>query len=319
MGSLPVTARLPKLKNMEEKEETNARGRAAKGKIMTEEKYKGGKPGSLDLRVNYDAGCLYVGLGEASLYGKPSQDPYALVYILDPHTGLCKFQIGNNKTKTFDKNIKPNFNSEFQFIINYDELLLKSQCLVVAIWDKDSHSRDDYMAGFRCVFPPRLPARADWRTVSLKHQERDGHPAAASPTDIFQSADTKPGTTPSESGPPSGSSGYPPYPAGTVGTAGGYPATGDRPYPGLTSGTAGGYPPSGGNPYPSGPAGTSGGYPPTGGNPYPGGTAGTARGYPPTGSNPYPSGQGTPYPKTATGSSPYPSGAPASAYPGAKK
>ena len=40
---------------------------------MTEEKYKGGKPGSLDLRVNYDAGCLYVGLGEASLYGKPSQ------------------------------------------------------------------------------------------------------------------------------------------------------------------------------------------------------------------------------------------------------
>ena len=45
------------------------------------------------------------------------QDPYALVYILDPHTGLCKFQIGNNKTKTFDKNIKPNFNSEFQFIV----------------------------------------------------------------------------------------------------------------------------------------------------------------------------------------------------------
>ena len=45
------------------------------------------------------------------------QDPYALVYILDPHTGLCKFQIGNNKTKTFDKNIKPNFNSEFQFLV----------------------------------------------------------------------------------------------------------------------------------------------------------------------------------------------------------
>ena len=47
--------------------------RAAKGKIITEEKYKGAKPGSLDLRVNYDAGCLYVGLGQASLYGKPSQ------------------------------------------------------------------------------------------------------------------------------------------------------------------------------------------------------------------------------------------------------
>ena len=47
--------------------------RASKGKIMNEDKYKGGKPGSLDLRVNYDAGCLYVGLGQASLYGKPSQ------------------------------------------------------------------------------------------------------------------------------------------------------------------------------------------------------------------------------------------------------
>ena len=27
--------------------------------------------------------------------------------------------------------------------------MLKSQCLVVAIWDQDSHSRDDYMAGVR--------------------------------------------------------------------------------------------------------------------------------------------------------------------------
>merc|ERR1712241_1441096 len=242
MGSLPVTFRLPKLIKMEEKEETNARGRAVKGKIMTEEKYKGGNPGSLDLRVNYDAGCLYVGLGQASLYGKPSQDPYALVYILDPHTGLCKFQIGNNKTKTFDKNIKPNFNSEFQFLINYDELLLKSQCLVVAIWDKDSHSRDDYVAGFRSVFPARLPARADWRTVSLKHQERDGHPAATTPGDVFQSAENNPGATPSpvksgQSSSPPPASGYPPS-----GTSGGYPPTG----------TSGGYPPSGANPYPSG-------------------------------------------------------------------
>merc|ERR1712241_1245906 len=273
MGSLPVTFRLPKLIKMEEKEETNARGRAAKGKIMTEEKYKGGKPGSLDLRVNYEAGCLYVGLGEASLYGKPSQDPYALVYILDPHTGLCKFQIGNNKTKTFDKNIKPNFNSEFQFLISYEELLLKSQSLVVAIWDQDSHSRDDYMAGFRCVFPPQLPARADWRTVSLKHQDRDGHPAATTPSEIFQSVEDKPGgvksgqpSSPSAASgyPASGTSGYPgsnPYPTGS---SGGYPP----------SGTSGGYPPSGSSGgYP--PSRTSGGYPPTG----------TSGEYPPTGTS----------------------------------
>ena len=47
-----------------------------------------------------------------------SQDPYALVYIHDPHTGLCKFQIGNNRTRTFDKNINPDFNSEFQLLVS---------------------------------------------------------------------------------------------------------------------------------------------------------------------------------------------------------
>ena len=64
------------------KEDRSLYQRAAKGKIMTEEKYKGGKPGSLDLRVNYDAGCLYVGLGQASLYGKASQVAQKIIFVV---------------------------------------------------------------------------------------------------------------------------------------------------------------------------------------------------------------------------------------------
>merc|ERR1711936_119032 len=157
MGNISCAVRGVEIKKnheMEEKEEVNTKGRATRGKIMTEEKYRGKSPGTLEIRISYNAGCLYVNLGQAVLYGKPSQDPYALVYIHDPHTGLCKFQIGNNKTRSFDKNIKPNFNSEFQFMVNYEELVMKSQTLVVAIWDQDTTSRDDYMAGLRTVFPP---------------------------------------------------------------------------------------------------------------------------------------------------------------------
>ena len=77
--------------------------------------------------------------------------------------------------------------------MNYEELVMKSQSLVVAIWDQDTTSRDDYMAGvtssnknisacnkifqLRTVFPPGfgIPAKTEWRTVCLKHQDRDGH------------------------------------------------------------------------------------------------------------------------------------------------
>ena len=48
--------------------------------------------------------------------------------------------------------------------------------LVVAIWDEDSKSRDDYMAGIRAVLP-RSPISniGQWNIVKLQHQEADGH------------------------------------------------------------------------------------------------------------------------------------------------
>ena len=48
------------------------------------------------------------------LFGRRSQDPYALVYLLGGN-GLAKFQIDNNSTKTFDKNIKPDMKHDFYF------------------------------------------------------------------------------------------------------------------------------------------------------------------------------------------------------------
>ena len=84
-------------------------------KIMGVEKYKGVSPGQLALRVWHSGPALHVSLGKAWLAGKRSQDPYALVYLLSPETGMGLFQLGNRRTRTHDQNIQPNFDFEFQF------------------------------------------------------------------------------------------------------------------------------------------------------------------------------------------------------------
>ena len=48
------------------------------------------------------------------LYGKRSQDPYALVYLL-AESGATYFQDGNEKTTTFDKTLEPPFKTKFEF------------------------------------------------------------------------------------------------------------------------------------------------------------------------------------------------------------
>ena len=113
--------------NVEEKYEERAKYRADRGtKILGQEKYQ--SHGNLKFKVslstlsinivyhqiNYFWGFLHVHLESAELYGKRSQDPYALVYLLGP-TGLAKFQIENNGTKTHDRNIKPQLNHDFFF------------------------------------------------------------------------------------------------------------------------------------------------------------------------------------------------------------
>ena len=82
------------------------------------------------MKLDYTDGCLMVHVGSAKviieryqkilwiyvkqLAGKRSQDPYAFVY-LHGQNGMSYFQVGNNRTKTHDKTVDPEFNHDFQF------------------------------------------------------------------------------------------------------------------------------------------------------------------------------------------------------------
>ena len=104
--------------------------RASTNRIAGRESYKGASPGTLKLRVMdnrhfplsrqhsqvyYRAGCLNVHLGKARLDGKRSQDPFALVYLLDTMTGASYFQKNNRQTDVFERTTEPNFNKTFYF------------------------------------------------------------------------------------------------------------------------------------------------------------------------------------------------------------
>jgi len=170
--------------HIEEKEETNAKGRANTRKIKGKDSYGGVSPGRLNLSVDYNNGCLTVFLDSATtLFGKRSQDPYAFCYLLGKD-GKTFFQVGNNKTQTFDKNLNPEFRHEFKFRMSLDELNTKS--LVVSLWDEDSKSRDDYMAGFRLSLQQvQYFQRRNLVSLDLQHQEMDGHPAEVIAKTIF--------------------------------------------------------------------------------------------------------------------------------------
>jgi len=168
---------------IEEKIEENAKGRSDKGKIQTLSKYAGVKPGSLSIKIDYLDGCFHVHLGSAKdLAGRRSQDPYAFVYLLGQN-GMSYFQVGNNRTKKFDKTLNPDFDHDFQFKMSMTEITNKS--LVVAIWDQDSNSKDDYMAGFRVSMKEFQFFQHRNITLNLMHQDSDGHPVEVPAKNIF--------------------------------------------------------------------------------------------------------------------------------------
>jgi len=165
---------------MEYKEEYNACGRADRRKIHGPDHYKNGQsPGSLNISLNYSAdGILNVFVDSAkNLYGKRSQDPYALCYLHERGERKSWFQVGNNKTNTMDKTLEPVWKHTFQLKMNMTELSRKS--LVIAIWDQDSTTRDDYMAGIRINLRDihQFDFRKGLITVQLMAQDAtDGHP-----------------------------------------------------------------------------------------------------------------------------------------------
>jgi len=163
-------------------EEFNATGRSEKGKIKGWDKFNGQLPGRLTLSIRYASGVLEVHVQSAhQIFGKRSQDPYALVYLLDKNTTIGEkhaktwFQENNIKTKTVDKTLDPVWNHSFKFV-GVNDIVRKS--LVVAIWDDDSTSRDDYLAGVRIPMEEVLyfDANKSLVTLDLQAQLADGHP-----------------------------------------------------------------------------------------------------------------------------------------------
>ena len=114
------------------------------------------------------------------LFGRRSQDPYALVYLLDKEKGAGErhaktwFQENKMRTRTEDKTLDPVWNESFEFV-GVNDLAKKS--LVIAIWDKDSKSRDDFMAGVRIPMEEVFffDALKGDVTLELQHQLADGH------------------------------------------------------------------------------------------------------------------------------------------------
>ena len=167
---------------------------------MGREKYEGNPPGHLKLsviskffgekylkmkdfrfQIRCVRGVLEVYVQSAQkLFGRRSQDPYALVYLLDKEKGAGEshaktwFQENNMKTRTEDKTLDPLWNHRFEFAGVSD---LGKKSLVVAIWDKDSRTRDDYMAGVRIPMEEVqfFDARKGEVKLELQHQMPDGH------------------------------------------------------------------------------------------------------------------------------------------------
>lgn len=168
------------------KTEFNAEGRARQGerKIKTKDKYDGVSPGKLLFSVSYNFGSLHVNIDAAKeLFGRRSQDPYALVYLL-AGDGSTYFQDGNEKTVTFDKTLDPPFKTKFEFKMALEELNKLS--LVVAIWDSDSTSRDDYIAGVRLSMKEvQYFQKKELVWISLQAQLLDGHPGELNVKDVF--------------------------------------------------------------------------------------------------------------------------------------
>ena len=120
------------------------------------------------------------------LFGRRSQDPYALVYLLDKEKGAGErhaktwFQENKMKTRTEDKTLDPVWNHSFKFV-GVSDIVRKS--LVIAIWDDDSTSRDDYLAGVRIPMEEVLyfDANKGLVTMDLQAQLADGHVSNSNP------------------------------------------------------------------------------------------------------------------------------------------
>ena len=166
------------------------------GKIRGEHKYKDKAGvfrredmGSVNVSLGLSKGELVVDLHSArNLAGRQSQDSYANVFLIDEENPKIPFkwnenqrvifEEGHKKTKVFKQNLNPDFQEKFVF--KTDSNILKDitkTSLVISIWDKDTKTRDDYMAGITVPlkYVDKFKKLDDVVEIKLHVQEMDGY------------------------------------------------------------------------------------------------------------------------------------------------
>ena len=165
-------------------------------KIRGEEKYEykmTGKfqredMGTVKVSLDYSKGQLVVDLHSAhNVAGKKSQDTYANVFLIEENPKepfkwdkdqRVIYEEGHTKTTVFNKNLNPVFNERFVFLTDSNILKdITKTSLVISIWDKDSSSADDYMAGITVplTFVDRFTKLNTEVEITLHVQEMDGY------------------------------------------------------------------------------------------------------------------------------------------------
>ena len=175
------------------------RGRQGKkdpSKIRGEDKYKDrmtgqfnrDQMGTVKVQLDYSFGKLVVNLKSAHhIAGKKSQDSYANVFLIQENPKNLYtwdedqrviYEKGHEKTNVFSKNLDPVFADKFTFQTDSNYLRdIASKSLVISIWDEDSSSRDDYMAGITVPLKniDRFRKLGVEVEIKLHFQEMDGY------------------------------------------------------------------------------------------------------------------------------------------------
>ena len=148
--------------------------------------------GTVKVSLDFSYGKLAVYLHSAhAVAGKKSQDTYANVFLIEEKRDeeqriIYKweekqrviYEYGHQKTQTKNKNLNPVFQEKFVF--QTDTNILKDitkKSLVISIWDEDSSSRDDYMAGITVPlkYVDRFKKLNTKVEMQLHVQEMDGY------------------------------------------------------------------------------------------------------------------------------------------------
>jgi len=173
------------------------------------DKFRREDMGTVKVSLDFSYGKLVVNVLSAhAVAGKKSQDTYANVFLIDEKRDeehrivyrwdekqrvICEY--GHQKTQTKNKNLNPVFQEKFVF--QTDTNILKDitkKSLVISIWDEDSTSRDDFMAGITVPLKnvDRFKKLNTEVEIQLHVQEMDGYPKRLNDSEVEKLFELRP-------------------------------------------------------------------------------------------------------------------------------